>query len=418
MTAPPLYFDHLATTPVDPRVLEALLPTLQGDFGNAASRSHAYGWRAEEAVERARRQVADAIGATPHEIVFTSGATEALNLGLKGATDRAPADKRHLISSRAEHPAVLDTVEFLEARGFDVTWLDPSPTGRVSVEAVEAALRPDTFLVALMWANNEVGTLNPIHELGALCHARGVLFLTDATQAVGKLPVDVEAAQVDLLSMSAHKLYGPKGAGALYVRRKGPAVRLAIQQHGGGHERGMRSGTLNVPGIVGLGAACELAVAGLAEESARLASFRDRLEARIRAGLGGGPAESGVHRNGDPVHALPGCLHLSFDGIGAEDAMRALPDVALSSGAACGSGKSEPSHVLRALGVPDDRAHGSLRFGLGRHTTQADVDHVADRVVTVVRELRAAGGWTPPTNPSRTSPSHVPDTAGAAGTHP
>ncbi|MFT5290341.1 MAG: cysteine desulfurase [Planctomycetota bacterium] len=373
---------------MDPRVLELMLPVFHRNFGNAASRSHSVGRRAEELVEDARQEVATAIGASASEIVFTSGATEALNLGLKGAAATAPAGKRHFITSEAEHPAVLDSLIFLEGQGFEVTRLRPDSTGRVSVKQLKGALRNDTLLVALMWANNEVGTLNPIRELGALCHARGVLFLTDGTQAVGKLPVDVRADNVDLLSMSAHKLYGPKGAGALYVRRRDPAVRLALQQHGGGHERGMRSGTLNVPGIVGLGAACRVAVEDLEQETTHLTRLRDQLEERIRAGLGGPAESSGVHLNGDRNTRLPACLHLSFDGVSAEDVMRAMPHIALSSGSACGSGQSDPSHVLRSMGVPDGRAHGSLRFGLGRFTTETEINHVANRIVDAVAALR------------------------------
>jgi len=379
----PIYLDHQATTPVDPRVLEAMLPVFHRDFGNAASRTHRFGWRAEELVERARADVAAAIGARPSEIVFTSGATEALNLALKGVAERAPEGRRHLVTSAAEHSAVLDTVAYLESKGFEVTRLAPSDTGRVSAEAVAEALRDDTLLVALMWANNEVGTLNPVHELGALCRERGVLFLTDATQAVGKLPVDMRAASVDLASMSAHKLYGPKGCGALFVRRGRPTVHLAKQRHGGGHEHGLRSGTLNVPGIVGLGTACRIADEELEEEARRLTRQRDGLEAALCAGL------QGVHLNGDRDHRLPGCLHLSFDGVAAEDVMRALPGVALSTGSACGSGSPDPSHVLRAMGVPDDRAYGSLRFGLGRYTTDAELAHVARRLIEVVDAHRA-----------------------------
>ena len=391
----PIYLDHQATCPVDDRVLEVMLPVFTRDFGNAASRTHAFGWRAEELVETARAQVADCIGANPAEIVFTSGATEALNLALKGAADLAPPDRRHLITSKAEHSAVLDTVACLETRGFRVTRLDPDGEGVVHPDQLRAALTSDTFLVALMWANNEVGSLNPIRELGALCRERGILFLTDATQAVGKLPVDLGREPVDLLSLTAHKLYGPKGAGALYVRR---GVRLALQQHGGGQEHGLRSGTLNVPGIVGLGEACRLAADELEAEAQALTRLRLRLETGIRTGLGG-PAERdrndkretdcGVHLNGAPQRRLPGCLHLSFDGIAAEDLMRAVPEVAFSSGSACGSGRNEPSHVLRAMGLSHARAHGSVRFGLGRSTTEEQIDFVAARIVAAVQALRA-----------------------------
>lgn len=400
-TRPSIYLDHQATTPVDPRVLEVMLPTFTTDFGNAASRSHRFGHRAEQLVETAREEVAATIGAAPHEIVFTSGATEALNLALKGAAAVAPPDRRHLVTCATEHPAVLDTVDALEASGFEVSRLAPGPTGRLSPEALEAALGPETLLVSLMWANNEVGTVHPIEEIGALCRARGILFLTDATQAVGKLPVDVRAAGVDLLSLSAHKLYGPKGAGALFVRR---GVRLALQQHGGGHERGMRSGTLNVPGIVGLGAACRLASEGRAEEALRLQQLRDRLETGLVAALGGSD-RARVHRNGDRQHGLPGCLHLSFEGVSAADVQLALPEIALSSGAACSSGKSAPSHVLRAMGVPDDRSHGSLRFGLGRHTTAEEIEIAIRRVSEAVLALR--GEAIPDTVSARSAAPHT-----------
>lgn len=384
-----IYLDHNATTPVDPRVLERMLPAFHRDFGNASSRSHAFGWRAQELVETAREEVAGAIGARPAEIVFTSGATEAINLAIRGVAEASTARGRHLVTSRAEHSAVLDCARHLEGRGWEVTWLDPSPTGRVPAESVAAALRDDTVLVALMWANNEVGAINPIAEVGALCRARGVTLFTDATQGVGKVPVDVAAAGVDLLSMTAHKLYGPKGAGALFVRSGEPRVRLVPQQLGGGQERGLRAGTLNVPGIVGLGAACRLAVEEMDTEGPRLARLRDRLEERITAEL------DGVHLNGDRAHRLPATLHLSFDGVEAEALMLAMPDVAVSSGAACSSGSAAPSHVLRAMGVPDTRAHGSIRFGLGRFTTEEEVDRAARLVVEGVRRLRGTSPATP-----------------------
>jgi len=378
----PIYLDYQATTPVDPRVLEAMLPYFSVHFGNAASRNHSFGWEAEAAVEKAREEVAELIGASPKEIVFTSGSTEAINLALKGAAEMYRDKGRHIITSQAEHKAVLDTCKHLERQGFEVTFLQPDRTGRVEVAAVEQALRPDTILVALMWANNEVGTLNPVREIGALCHARGVLFFTDATQAAGKIPVDVEADQVDLACLSAHKLYGPKGVGALYVRRRGPRVRLVAQMDGGGHERGMRSGTLNVPGIVGLGAACRLAREELAADAAHAAELRDHLERCILEGL------DQVHLNGNRTHRLPNCLNLSFAYVEGESLLMGINDVAVSSGSACTSASLEPSHVLRAMAVGDELAHSSIRFGVGRFTTREEVDFAAERVIAAVRRLR------------------------------
>ncbi len=378
----PIYLDYQATTPLDPRVLEAMLPFFREDFGNAASRSHAFGWKAEAAVEAAREQVAAAIGATGKEIIFTSGSTEAINLALKGVAEMYAAKGKHIVTSLAEHKAVLDTCKHLEKLGFEVTYLKPDKSARISPEQVQAAIRPDTLLVALMWANNEVGTLNPIREIGAICHAQGTLFFSDATQAVGKVPVDVEADHVDLLCLSAHKLYGPKGVGALYVRRKNPRVRLTAQIDGGGHERGMRSGTLNVPGIVGLGKACELARTELAEESARCLALRDHLQHRIEKELGF------VELNGHPSARLPGNLNLSFHFVEGESLIMGISDVAVSSGSACTSASLEPSHVLRAMDVGEDLAHSSIRFGIGRFTTREEVDYAADAVVKAVRRLR------------------------------
>jgi cysteine desulfurase len=379
----PIYLDYQATTPVDPRVLEAMLPYFREDFGNAASRSHAFGWRAEQAVEKARQEVAGLIGASAKEIIFTSGSTEAINLALKGVADMYASKGKHLITSQAEHKAVLDTCKHLEQEGLEVTYLKPDRTGRVAPEQVTAALRPDTVLVALMWANNEVGTLNPIREIGALCHERGVLFFSDATQAAGKVPVDVEADKVDLLCLSAHKMYGPKGVGALYVRRKNPRVRLTAQIDGGGHERGMRSGTLNVPGIVGLGKACELSRLELPEEARRCGELRDRLYARITAEL------DHVQLNGHPEQRLPGNLNLSFHFVEGESLIMGISDVAVSSGSACTSASLEPSHVLRAMDVGEDLAHSSIRFGIGRFTTAEEVDHAAAQVIQAVKRLRA-----------------------------
>jgi cysteine desulfurase len=378
----PIYLDYQATTPVDPRVLAAMLPYFTEDFGNAASRNHVFGWRAEEAVEKGREQVARLIGASSKEIVFTSGSTESINLALKGVAEMYADKGKHIITSQAEHKAVLDTCKHLEKLGCEVTYLQPDKSGRVSVAAVEAALRPDTILVALMWANNEIGTLNPVREIGALCHAKGVLFFSDATQAVGKIPVDVEADHVDLLCVSAHKLYGPKGVGALYVRRKGPRVRLVAQMDGGGHERGMRSGTLNVPGIAGLGRACELCQQEMPEESKRTAALRDSLEQKILAGL------DHVHLNGNREHRLPNCLNLSFSFVEGESLLMGINRLSVSSGSACTSASLEPSHVLRAMAVGDDLAHSSIRFGLGRFTTQEEIEFAAEQVIANVKRLR------------------------------
>ena len=378
----PIYLDYQATTPCDPRVVEAMLPFFSETFGNAASRSHPFGWQAEEAVEKARVQIAELIGASPKEIVFTSGSTEAINLALKGVAEMYAEKGKHIITSSAEHKAVLDTCKHLEQSGAEVTYLAPDRSGRISVEQVAAALRPDTILVALMWANNEVGTLNPVREIGELCHAKGVLFFSDATQAVGKVPVDVEADHVDLLCLSGHKIYGPKGVGCLYVRRKNPRVRLVAQMDGGGHERGMRSGTLNVPGIVGLGKACEIARAELPAEAARCAELRDLLEQRISSQL------DFVHLNGNREHRLPNCLNLSFSYVEGESMIMGINKLAVSSGSACTSASLEPSHVLRAMAVGDELAHSSIRFGIGRFTTREEIEFAAREVVDNVRRLR------------------------------
>jgi cysteine desulfurase len=378
----PIYLDYQATTPVDPRVLDAMLPYFREDFGNAASRNHAFGWKAEEAVEEAREEVAKLIGASAKEIVFTSGSTEAINLALKGVAEMYGAKGKHVITSLSEHKAVLDVCKHLEKQGFEVTYLRPDRTGRTTAADVEAALRPDTILVAIMWANNEVGTINDVRAIGALCHARDVLFFTDGTQAVGKIPVDVEADHVDMTCVSAHKIYGPKGVGALYVRRRNPRVRLVAQMDGGGHERGFRSGTLNVPGIVGLGKAAAICRAELAQESVRAAGLRDRLEQRIRSEL------DHVHLNGNPEHRLPNCLNLSFSYVEGESLLMGIGDIAVSSGSACTSASLEPSHVLRSMDVGDDLAHSSIRFGIGRFTTEEQVDFAAEQVIEAVRRLR------------------------------
>jgi len=378
----PIYFDFQATTPLDPRVLEAMLPYFTESFGNAASRSHPFGWKAEEAVETARTRIASLIGASPKEIVFTSGSTESINLAIKGVAEMYADKGRHIVTSQVEHKAVLDTCKHLEKLGCEVTYLKPTKTGRIPVEMVRDALRPDTILVALIWANNEIGTLNPIREIGALCHEKGVLLFADATQAVGKVPVDVEKDHVDLLCLSGHKIYGPKGVGCLYVRRKSPRVRLVAQIDGGGHERGMRSGTLNVPGIVGLGKACELCEKELEKDAEHTRSLRDGFEARIFAAL------DHVHRNGDPDHRLPNNSNLSFSYVEGESLIMGIKDIAVSSGSACTSASLEPSHVLRSMGVGDDLAHSSIRFGFGRFTTQEQVDYAVEHVVQAVKRLR------------------------------
>lgn len=376
----PVYLDHQATTPLDPRVLEAMLPWLTGGFGNAASRQHAYGWAAESAVAAAREEIAAALGAEPREVVFTSGATESNNLAILGAARAARAKGSHVVTSAAEHRAVLDPCRALEAEGFTATVLAPDGTGRVSADAVAGALTERTVLVSLMAANNEVGTLNPVAEIAALCAERGVPFHTDAAQAFGKVPFDVRSG-VALASLSAHKLYGPKGVGALFVRAR-PRVALAPIVHGGGHERGLRSGTLNVPGIVGFGAAARLARRELETEGPRLAALRDRLEGAIRGAL------DGVTLNGHLADRLPGNLSLSFAGVDGDRLIGSLRDLAVSSGSACTTALAEPSHVLRALGVPETLAKATVRFGLGRFTTEAEVDFAAETVVATVRRLR------------------------------
>jgi cysteine desulfurase len=378
----PIYLDFQATTPVDERVLEAMLPYFTKAYGNAASRSHAFGWEAEAAVEKARKQIAASIGATAKEIVFTSGSTEAINLVLKGAVEMYPNRGKHIITTEVEHKAVLDVCKHLEQEGCEVTYLHPDEKGRVTAEQVAAAMREDTLIVAILWGSNEIGTLNPIREIGALCHERGVLFFTDATQVVGKVPVDVEADHVDLLCLSGHKLYGPKGIGALYVRRKNPRVRLTAQMDGGGHERGMRSGTLNVPGIVGLGKACELAAQELEKDAEHGRRLRDLFEKRIFDNL------DYVYVNGDPEHRLPHATNLSFAYVEGESLIMGIKDLAVSSGSACTSASLEPSHVLRACGVGDELAHSSIRFSFGRMTTEEETIAAADQVIAAVKRLR------------------------------
>ena len=378
----PIYLDYQATTPMDDRVLEAMLPYFRDKFGNAASRNHPFGWEAEKAVEAARAQVAALIGAESKEIVFTSGATESDNLAIKGVAEMYREKGRHVITATTEHKAVLDTCKHLEQQGYEVTYLPVDKLGMVSAEQVAAAIRPDTILVTLMLANNEIGTIHPIEAIGRVCKERGVLFHTDATQGVGKVPVDVQKLGVDLLSLSAHKMYGPKGVGALYVRRRNPRVLLAPIIDGGGHERGMRSGTLNVTGIVGLGKAAELCQQEMEKDTARLRKLRDRLNEKLHESL------DEIYINGSMEHRLPHNLNISFAYVEGESLLMGINDVAVSSGSACTSASLEPSYVLKALGAGDDLAHSSIRFGLGRWTTDEEVDYVIDKLTKVVRRLR------------------------------
>jgi len=377
----PIYMDHHATTPVDPRVLEAMLPCFTADFGNAASKSHVFGWRAEEAVEAARAEVGRLIGASAREIVFTSGATESDNLALKGTAHFHQRRGKHLVSCQTEHKAVLDSLQALQRQGFEVTLLPVGGDGRLDPDDLRRALRPDTILVSVMHANNETGVLQPVEEIGRLTRERGITFHTDAVQAAGRIPFDVEAVNADLVSLSAHKLYGPKGVGALYVRRK-PRARLVAEMDGGGHERGLRSGTLNVPGIVGMGRACAIAAEELAGEGARLLALRERLRRGIEQRV------DRVTVNGSLGHRLPGNLNVSFAYVEGEALMMAMKDVAVSSGSACTSASLEPSYVLRAMGVPDDLAHASIRFGLGRGNTEEEVDFVLALLEQKVKKLR------------------------------
>jgi len=378
----PIYFDNHATTQVDPRVVQAMLPYFTEKFGNAASRNHPFGWAGEEAVENARVQVASLIGATPKEIIFTSGATESDNLMIKGVAEMYREKGNHIITQAIEHKAVLDTCKRLEKDGFEVTYLPVGKDGRVNPEDVRKAITPKTILITVMYANNEIGVINPVQEIGKIAKEHGVFFASDGVQAVGKIPVDVQKDNIDLLAISAHKIYGPKGVGALYVRRRNPRVQLAAIIDGGGHERGMRSGTLNVPGIVGLGAACEIAQKEMAQESVRLAKLRDRLKAGLEAKL------DEVFVNGSLEHRLPNNLNMSFAYVEGESLLMGINDIAVSSGSACTSATLEPSYVLKALGVGEDLAHTSIRFGLGRFNTEEEVDYVTDKMVTVVTKLR------------------------------
>ena len=378
----PIYLDYLSTTPVDPRVADAMSECLsmEGTFGNPASRSHVFGWKAEEAAENARAQIADLINADPREIVWTSGATESDNLAIKGAAHFYRKKGQHIITSKIEHKAVLDTCRQLEREGFEVTYLEPNKAGLTTPESVQAALRPDTVVVSVMHANNEIGVVNDIAGIGEVCRAAGIIYHVDAAQSTGKVPLDMEMMKVDLLSMSAHKMYGPKGVGALYVRRK-PRVRLEAQMHGGGHERGMRSGTLATHQAVGFGEAARIAKEEMVDETERLMNLR----ARFWDGL---KDMQEVHINGDVDRRLPGALNVSFAFVEGESLLMSLKDLALSSGSACTSASLEPSYVLRALGLNDELAHSSLRFSFGRFTSEADIDHAITQVRCAVEKLR------------------------------
>lgn len=378
----PIYLDNHATTPVDQRVLAAMLPYFTDRFGNAASSSHLYGWEAEAAVQQARETIAQAIGATPEEIVFTSGATEANNLAIKGVAEASVNNGRHIITVATEHAAVLDPCRYLQSLGFELTILPVQADGLLDLTCLEKALRPDTILVSVMAANNEIGVLQPLDAIGALCREHQVLFHTDAAQAIGKIPLDVAAMAIDLMSLTAHKVYGPKGIGALYVRRRNPRVKLAPQLHGGGHERGMRSGTLYTPQIVGLGQAVALAIADMPQETDRIRSLRDRLWQQLFT-------IDGIHCNGHPTKRLAGNLNISISGVDGQALLLGLqPVIAVSSGSACSSAKIAPSHVLAALGRTDELAYASIRFGIGRFTTESDIDQAAACTIATVKSLR------------------------------
>jgi len=377
----PIYLDNNATTPMDPRVLESMLPYFNSKFGNAASRNHSFGWTAEEAVDYAREQVAKLINANPKEIIFTSGATEADNLAIKGVYEMYARKGNHIITVNTEHKAVLDSCKHIEKMGGEVTYLSPNEDGLINLADLEAAITPKTILISIMYGNNEIGVLQPIEEISDIARKHNVLFHTDATQAVGKVPVDVMAQNIDLMSFTAHKMYGPKGVGALYVRRKNPRVKVTSQLDGGGHERGMRSGTLNVPGIVGFGKACEISLNEMSEEAEKLSKMRDRLEAELTQ-----IEESYV--NGNINHRLPHVANISFKHVEGEGLMMGIKDLAVSSGSACTSASLEPSYVLKNLGLDDDLAHSSLRFGLGRYTADEEIDFAIDHVKTAVHKLR------------------------------
>ncbi|MBI3208297.1 MAG: IscS subfamily cysteine desulfurase [Candidatus Solibacter usitatus] len=378
----PIYMDYHATTPVDPRVLDVMMPYLTDRFGNAASRNHSFGWEAEEAVEKARKQIASLIGATAKEIVFTSGATESNNLAIKGVAEMYAERGNHIITAATEHKATLDTCKRLEKNGYRISYLPVTASGLIDLDMLKESITDKTILISIMYANNEIGVIQPVAEIGRMAKERGVLFHTDAVQATGKVPVNVIQDNVDLLSISGHKLYGPKGVGALYVRRRNPRVQLTAQIDGGGHERGMRSGTLNVPAIAGLGEACELCQKEMPVESVRLGALRDRLKDKLTANL------DEVYINGTMETRLPNNLNISFAYVEGESLLMGINDIAVSSGSACTSATLEPSYVLKALGAGDDIAHSSIRFGLGRFSTQEEVDYVADKVIDVVRKLR------------------------------
>ena len=379
----PIYLDHNATTPCDPRVVELMLPYFTEYFGNAASRHHSFGWQAEAAVDNAREQVAQLVGAEPNEIVFTSGATESVNLAIKGVFEAYAVKGKHIITVKTEHKAVLDTCKHLEKSGAEVTYLDVDSEGRINIEELSAAITPATVLVSVMYANNEIGTIQPVKEISEVARKNGVLFFCDATQAVGKVPVNVNTDGIDIMALSGHKMYGPKGVGVLYVRRRNPRVRLKAQLDGGGHERGFRSGTLNVPGIVGLGKASEIAGKEMKEETKRLTNLRDKLE-------NGFLTLEDTYVNGSREHRLPHVTNISFGDLEGEALMMALKnDIAISSGSACTSASLEPSYVLKALGLSDERAHGSLRFALGRNTTEEEIEYAIGEVKKAVTNLRA-----------------------------
>ncbi len=378
----PIYLDHNATTPCDPRVVEAMIPYFTNSFGNAASRNHPFGWQAEEAVDYAREQVAKLIGADPKEIIFTSGATEADNLAIKGVFEMYASKGNHIITCNIEHKAVLDTCKHIEKEGGEVTYLKVKDDGLIDMKELEAAIKPTTILIAIMYANNEIGTVMPMKEISELAKKKGILVFSDATQAVGKIPVDVNKDGIDLMAFTAHKMYGPKGVGALYVRRKNPRVKVTAQMDGGGHERGMRSGTLNVPGIVGFGKACEICMNEMEEETKRLSALRDKLESALTK-----IEESYV--NGSTQHRLPHVTNISFKYVEGEGLLMGFnKDIAVSSGSACTSASLEPSYVLKALGLGDDLAHSSLRFGLGRFTTEDQIDYTIEAVTKTVNKLR------------------------------
>ena len=378
----PIYLDYNATTPVDPQVVEAMMPFFTESFGNAASRNHAFGWQVEQVVEDARESIGSAIGASGKEIVFTSGATESNNLAILGVAEFYQKKGKHIITSPIEHKAVIDPCQALEQRGYEITFLDVDKDGCIDLKQLEESIREDTILVSLMAGNNEIGTLNPLKEIGEITRSKGVIFHTDATQAVGKIPIDVDEMKIDLLSMTAHKMYGPKGVGALYVRRKKPRVRLSPIMFGGGHERGMRSGTLNVTGIVGFAKALELSISEISSEAERLIGLRQRLFERLSAEL------DYIFLNGHPTQRLPNNLNLSFGYVEGESLMMGVSDLAVSSGSACTSASLEPSYVLRALGLNDELAHSSIRFSFGRFTTIEEVDYAIIQVRTAVEKLR------------------------------